>query len=96
MRMQNNMNRGCNSCQKTATANMTRDNRTRYDQNKRMMDNKPCMKDGCDIGKDHVDEMAPGMAFVPWQKWQDIFEICEALDHGTIFKELDKPWRGRQ
>lgn len=95
MHMQNNMNRGFNSCRKNTTANMTRDNHSKCEQCRNTTETKPCIKDGCDIGKDHVDEMAPGMAFVPWQKWKDIYDICEAIEHGTIFKELDKPWRGR-
>ena len=35
------------------------------------------------------------MAYVPWQKWQDIYEPCKGLEHGTIFRELDKPFLGK-
>ena len=36
------------------------------------------------------------MAYVPWQKWENIYEPCKGLEHGTIFRDLDKPfmWRG--
>ena len=48
-----------------------------------------------DIGTDHVDKMNPAMAFVPWQKWGELFDMCDAFECGTIFKDLNKPWRGR-
>lgn len=59
-----------------------------------------CMKiDGCHIGsgssnREPVDSMAPGMAFVPWQKWEDIYCMEKALERGTIFEQLDKPFLG--
>ena len=52
-------------------------------------------KCGCDRGNEHVDKMAPGMAFVPWQQWTDIYDIDKAIHRGTIFEELDKPYIGR-
>ena len=51
--------------------------------------------EGCDRGTEHVDHMAPGMCFVPWQKWQDVYDIDQAIGCGTIFKELYKPYVGR-
>ena len=35
------------------------------------------------------------MAYVPWQSWREIYKECKALCVGTIFEELDKPFRGR-
>lgn len=35
------------------------------------------------------------MAYVPWQTWRDIYEVEKALEHGTIFRELDMPFLGR-
>ena len=32
------------------------------------------------------------MAYVPWQKWGDIYQLCQGLQAGTIFPELDKPF----
>ena len=43
----------------------------------------------------HDKEMNPAMAFVPWQKWGELFDMCDAFECGTIFKDLNKPWRGR-
>lgn len=51
--------------------------------------------DGCNIGNEPVDKMGVGMAFVPWQKWQKIYNLEEALEKGTIFEELCKPYLGR-
>lgn len=54
---------------------------------------------GCHVGsgatnREPVDDMAPGMAFVPWQKWEDIYCMEKALERGTIFEQLDKPFLG--
>ena len=59
------------------------------------MEKDCCMKmDGCDIGTEPVDHMAPGMSFVPWQKWEDIYCMDKGLERGTIFEQLDKPYIG--
>lgn len=56
-----------------------------------------CMKtDGCDIGTEHVDHMVPGMCYVPWQKWEDIYSPEEGFARGTIFAQLDKSYIGRK
>ena len=56
-----------------------------------------CMKtDGCDIGTEHVDHMAPGMCYVPWPKWEDIYSPEEGFARGTIFAQLDKSYIGRK
>ena len=39
--------------------------------------------------------MPIAMAYVPWQKWQNIYEPCRALKNGTIFEELNKPFSGK-
>lgn len=56
-----------------------------------------CQKmDGCPDTHDHFPaDMPIAMAYVPWQKWQEIYEPCRALESGTIFKELDKPFLGK-
>lgn len=37
-----------------------------------------------------------GMAYVPWQNLTTVYEPHQALEAGTIFPELDKPfWAGR-
>ena len=51
--------------------------------------------DGCNIGNEPVDKMEIGMCYVPWQKWQNIFNMDEGLQNGTIFADLCKPYLGR-
>ncbi|MEE0172677.1 spore coat associated protein CotJA [Dorea formicigenerans] len=34
------------------------------------------------------------MAYVPWTKWRNIYEAEKGLRRGTIFQDLDKPFRG--
>jgi len=36
------------------------------------------------------------MAYVPWQIWTDLYEICDGFRAGTIFKELDLGFDGRR
>lgn len=42
-----------------------------------------------------VPEMPLAMAYIPWQKWQYIYDADKALERGTIFEELDQPFEGR-
>lgn len=51
----------------------------------------------CDCGyrKDELAEMPLAMAYVPWQKWCKIYDVCEGFQRGTIFRELDMPFEGR-
>lgn len=36
------------------------------------------------------------MAYVPFQQWEDIQEIQRGFPRGTIFRDLDKPFLGRE
>lgn len=40
------------------------------------------------------DDYPIGMTYVPWQQWRNIYEPDKALQRGTIFEELDKPFLG--
>lgn len=44
--------------------------------------------------KPDINDMPIGMAYVPRQKWQDIYEKDKAIMRGTLFAELDKPFKG--
>lgn len=33
-----------------------------------------------------------GMAYVPWQHLQTVYDSEKGFSRGTIFPELDKPW----
>ena len=43
------------------------------------------------------DQFPVGMAYVPWQKIDKIYEtLAEAFCAGTLFPELNKPYTGRR
>lgn len=53
--------------------------------------------EGCPgANSDFLEGTTPAMAYVPWQQWREIYEPCMGFAHGTIFRELDKPflWKG--
>lgn len=53
------------------------------------------MSDDCDkTHKDHLEEMPIAMAYVPWQRWRNIYDAEKGFHRGTIFQELDLPFRG--
>lgn len=39
-----------------------------------------------------IDQYPVAMAYVPWQRWQQTYPLDQALDRGTIFPDLDKPF----
>ncbi|WP_434310951.1 spore coat associated protein CotJA [Hominifimenecus sp. rT4P-3] len=41
---------------------------------------------------DCIDSFPVGMTYVPWQRWQNIYDVDHALMVGTIFQDLDYPW----
>lgn len=48
---------------------------------------------GCRPEISHADkEFALAMAYVPWQYFAAVYEPDKALETGTIFQELDKPF----
>ncbi len=57
-----------------------------------MCNKESFMQDRCD----GIDSFPIGMAYVPWQYWEDIYEADKGLQQGTIFMQLDKPYLGRK
>ncbi len=55
-------------------------------------------KDMCNTMHHHEEwgEFPIAMAYVPWQKWKNIYELDKGFHTGTIFEELDKPFLGRR
>ena len=43
---------------------------------------------------DELSNMPIAMAYVPWQEWRNIYEAEKGFHYGTIFEELNKPFRG--
>lgn len=41
------------------------------------------------VVSDVLSEMPLAMAYVPWQKFQNLYNEADAFKNGTIFKELD-------
>lgn len=39
-----------------------------------------------------IDSLPLAMAYVPMQKFRNVFEACEGLSNGTIFEELVLPY----
>lgn len=52
----------------------------------------PC---SCRIPHDPLEDMALAMAYVPWQKWNDTYDVHQGLECGTIFPVLNKPFYGK-
>lgn len=52
--------------------------------------NKMSEQSSCDNAKD----FPIAMAYVPWQTWGNLYEPCEALSQGTIFRELNLKFCG--
>lgn len=58
------------------------------------------MNSGCtpcrNIQRDEFPaDMPIGMAYVPWQTWDKIYDLDKGHHMGTIFPCLDKPFMGR-
>ncbi len=43
---------------------------------------------------DDLEGMSLAMAYVPWQRWKNVYDLNRALKIGTIFPELDMPFMG--
>ena len=68
--------------------------------NRRAMEERPCECEkpkhkACGCRYDALEDFALAMAYVPWQRWQNLFEPCKALECGTIFEDLSKPFYGK-
>lgn len=44
--------------------------------------------------KDGLEGMPLAMAYVPWQRWQNIYDAEKGFCNGTIFQELNLPFFG--
>lgn len=40
----------------------------------------------------NIDQYPVAMAYVPWQRWQQVYPVDKAISRGTIFPDLDKPF----
>ena len=53
-------------------------------------------EDDCSRGRDMLYGVPLAMGYVPWQNFECTYEPAQALQVGTIFPELDKPFYGRR
>jgi hypothetical protein len=65
-------------------------NRSRRYLNRNMncampMENRPNPVNNC-------NNWEVAMAYVPWQTYTETYDLCRALQVGTIFPELNKPF----
>lgn len=56
--------------------------------------NKPCRDRR--VEADSMENLPLAMAYVPYQKFSDTFQLNYALSVGTIFPDLCKPFCGRR
>ncbi len=56
--------------------------------------NEFCRANNGKASLEHVDHMGPSMGYVPWQRWEEIYDMEKGLYRGTIFCNLDKPFKG--
>ena len=53
------------------------------------------LSDACNINRSCIDTLPLAMAYVPMQKWKNVYANDVALNRGTLFPELDLPFTGR-
>lgn len=82
-----NMNHGCNTCDNARVADSCDMNCDR---------NRNRCEDDCSRGRDMLYGVPLAMGYVPWQNFECTYEPAQALQAGTIFPELDKPFYGRR
>lgn len=46
--------------------------------------------------RDQLFGMSLAIAYVPWQYWNETYHLDKAMQAGTIFPELDKPFLGKR
>ena len=54
-----------------------------------------CSREDCGRNDDFLKGTTIAMAYVPWQQWQNVYEICRGFERGTIFEDLNKPFTGK-
>ena len=54
-----------------------------------------CHEHACSDNTSNISMQVLAMAYVPWQRWQEIYDVCDGFQRGTIFRELDKPFHGK-
>ena len=85
-----NMNCGCNMAEPCVQPRMKEHCDDGCERNRNRCD------DDCNRGRDMLYGVPLAMGYVPWQNFGCTYQPMEALQAGTIFPELDKPFYGRR
>lgn len=59
------------------------------------MQSRPMQRPCEHMKNDPLSKLPVAMAYVPWQYFEETYEPDKALQYGTIFPELNKPFYGR-
>ncbi len=86
-----NMNSDCNCSQRMPQHRNTHS----PGMNPHGMRSRQPMARTCQDQSDPLSGMAIAMAYVPWQFMNETYEPDKALQYGTIFPELNKPFYGK-
>lgn len=78
------------SCKKNSCNDCSCDNCAR-----RATDFQPVCQDTWQQPCDNLCSLSIAMAYVPWQKYTELYPLDKALRAGTIFPCLDKPFIGK-
>ena len=55
----------------------------------------PCHRaNTCERRQTMPEDPVIAMAYVPWQRWANLSNCAKALQQGTIFADLNKPFSG--
>lgn len=54
-----------------------------------------CVDKGCNK-ETTLNELPIAMAYVPWQSYENIYSLSQALQNGTMFCELNLDFAGRR
>lgn len=81
---------GCNGCTDGAGGCCNGD---AGDSSSGNMDNSGSTGDGS-FDSMYLGSLPLAMAYVPFQRWKTTYSLDRALQAGTIFPELDLPFRG--
>ena len=78
-------------------------NREMMQRERMPMPNKPCEMERremsnrpCEMERHNMEGISLAMAYVPWQRWGNLYQPEEGFHCGTIFKDLDLPFTGRR
>lgn len=53
---------------------------------------QPMQPDRENIQRDCLSDMSIAMAYVPMQRWNQVYDMSRGLTRGTVFQELDLPF----